>query len=216
VGALTVLKTDNAQSELGTVWVAHLREICTASETTERHHPWQNPAERKIVALGVMVRNAMRTFQAPLSRHDYCQKWCCEVHNVLANRKLGWRTPLEQNEGHTPDISKFHFHFWETIWYSEPSTQPEDNLACWLDFADSSGDEFKYLIEPEDQKGRSVQVLIRSNIKTRRNNIGMSDEYINNDPQYANFFLSPTDLDVNNPDDYDDIVQNLDAAPESS
>jgi hypothetical protein len=47
VGAPTVIKTDNAQSELGTKWVTHLREICTALETREPHYPWQNPAECK-------------------------------------------------------------------------------------------------------------------------------------------------------------------------
>jgi hypothetical protein len=52
VGAPTVMKTDNAQSQLGTTWTTFLRDICTANETTEPHHPWQNPAERKIGALG--------------------------------------------------------------------------------------------------------------------------------------------------------------------
>ena len=64
IGAPTVMKTDNAKSELGPTWVKHLREICTATETTEPHHPWQNPAERKIGALGVMVRNVMRAIRA--------------------------------------------------------------------------------------------------------------------------------------------------------
>jgi ribosomal protein S12 len=190
VGAPTIMKTDNAQSELGETWKPHLREVCTASETTEPHQPWQNPAQRKIGALGVMVRNVMRAFKVPLNRHDYCQKWCCDVHNVVANRKLGWRSPLERNAGHTPDISKIRFHFWEPVWYYKPSKQPHDNLkkARWLGFAHNSGDEFTYLIEPEGQKGRFHQVLIRSNIKTRRKNIGMSNEFVNNDPKYVDFF----------------------------
>jgi hypothetical protein len=85
----------------------------------------------------------------------------------LANRKLGWRSPIERNEGVTPDISRFRFHFWEPIWYYEPSKQPKDNLrkARWLGFADSAGDAFTYLIEPEEQVGAHRKVLIRSNIK---------------------------------------------------
>jgi hypothetical protein len=204
VGAPTVLKTDNAQSELSSNWTQHLRNICTASETTEPHHPWQNPAERKIGALGAMVRNAMREFKVPLSRHDYCQKWCCDVHNVVANRKLGWRSPLELNTGSTPDISKFRFHIWEPIWYYEPSKQPNDNLkkARWLGFADSSGDAFTYLIEPEDQKGPHRKVLIRSNIKTRRKNIGKENEFIDDNPNHAEFFLTPAEADVNLDEQY--------------
>ncbi len=199
VGAPTSIKTDNAQSELGLGWTKHLRDICTASETTEPHHPWQNPAERKIGALGAMVRNAMRTFNVPLTRHDYCQKWCCAVHNVVANRKLGWRSPLERNTGNTPDISKFRFHIWEPVWYYEPSKQPKDNLkkARWLGFADSAGDEFTYLIEPEEQTGKHRKVLIRSNIKTRRKNIGKDTEFVNDNPEYADFFLSPAAATTN-------------------
>jgi hypothetical protein len=67
VGAPTVIRTDNAQSELGLTWTTVLRDICIGSETTEPHHPWQNPAERKIGALGNMVRHIMRVFKAPLS-----------------------------------------------------------------------------------------------------------------------------------------------------
>jgi hypothetical protein len=156
VGAPTIMKTDNAQSELGTKRTTYLRDVCSASETTEPHHPWQNPAERKIGALGTMVRNVMRAFKAPLNRHDYFQKWCCDAHNVIANRKLGWRSPIERNEGNTPDISKFHFQFWEPVWYYDHAKQPTDNLkkARWLGFADTSGDEFTYLIEPEGQSGK--------------------------------------------------------------
>ena len=49
------------------------------------------------------------------------------------------------------------------------------------------------LIEPEDQTGKTRKVLIRSNIKTRRKHIGTEIEFVNDDPQYANFFLSPTE-----------------------
>jgi hypothetical protein len=97
VGAPNEIKTDNAQRELGSTWTKVLSDVCTSSETTEPNQQWQNPAERKIGALVSMVRNVMRAFNAPLSRHDYAQKWCCEVLNVVANRKVGWRTPLEQN-----------------------------------------------------------------------------------------------------------------------
>jgi hypothetical protein len=198
VGAPTVLRTDNAQSEIGNDWTEHLRSICTGTELSEPHHPWQNPAERKVGALSAMVKNCMRAFGAPFSRHDYCQRWCCDVHNVMANRKLSWRTPLERNSGITPDISKFCFYFWEPIWYYVPSKTPKDSIqkARWLGFAKSNGDEFTYLIEPEDQKGRKKHVLVRSNIKTRRKNIGETTEYVNDDPAYADFFLSPDVLDM--------------------
>ena len=191
-GAPSVLKTDNAQSELGNTWTQHCRDQCIASETTEPHHPWQNPSEHPIGSLSSMVRNVLRTFNAPLSKHDWAQKWCCDVHNIAANRKLKWRSPLEISEGNTPDISMFRFHFWEPIWYYDPRTkQPKNNLlkGRWLGIAPSAGDAMTFYIFTEKEKGRNV-VLIRSVIKTRRKNIGTKDEYINDDPQYAEFYLT--------------------------
>ena len=191
-GAPSVLKTDNAQSELGETWTKHCRDQCIGTETTEPHHPWQNPAENRIGSLSAMVRNVLRTFKAPLSKHDWAQKWCCDVHNIAANRQLKWRSPLEINEGHTPDISMFRFHFWEPIWYFDPRTkQPKNNLhkGRWLGIASTAGDAMTYYIFTEKDKGRNV-VLIRSVIKTRRKQVGTKEEYVNDDPQYSDFFLT--------------------------
>ena len=74
-----------------------------------------------------MVRRCMREFDVPMSRHSYCQKWCVDIRNHLASRKLNWRTPKEKLTGETPDISVFRFHFWELIEYYEPNAkQPHD------------------------------------------------------------------------------------------
>ena len=191
-GAPSVLKTDNAQSELGETWTKHCRDQCIGTETTEPHHPWQNPAENRIGSLSAMVRNVLRIFKAPLSKHDWAQKWCCDVHNIAANRQLKWRSPLEINEGHTPDISMFRFHFWEPIWYFDPRTkQPKDNLhkGRWLGIASTAGDAMTYYIFTEKNKGRNV-VLIRSVIKSRRKHVGTKEEHVNDDPEYSDFFLT--------------------------
>ena len=116
-----------------------------------------------------MVQVSMHTFGAPLGKHDWCQKWCCDVHNHLAQRSLDWKTPMEVSTGSTPDISVFCFHFWEPIWYYEPIKQPKDNLqkGRWLGFAHSCGDAMTYYIctEKSPDKGRNV-VLVCSVIKT--------------------------------------------------
>ena len=151
-GCPNIIKTDNAQSELGKTWTKHCRTHVIASETTEPHHPWQNPAEKTIGYLSVMVKCVMREFKVPLSRHHWAQKWCCDVHNISANRKLDWRSAKEQKTGYTPDISMFRFHLWEPIWYYEPKTkQPNNSLkkGRWLGFAHSSGDAMTYFIETE-------------------------------------------------------------------
>ena len=45
-GCPNIIKTDNAQSELGRTWTKHCRAHVIANETTEPHHPWQNPSEK--------------------------------------------------------------------------------------------------------------------------------------------------------------------------
>ena len=111
VGVPNTLKSDNAQRETGSLWTTVSRDQCITNETTEPKHPWQNPAEPQIGALNMMVKRTMAAFNVPLRHHDWCQKWCCDVHNHLASRRLSWRTPIEINEGRTPDISMFRFHF---------------------------------------------------------------------------------------------------------
>ena len=100
----------------------------------------------------------------------------------------------------------FRFHLWEPIWYYEPNTkQPENSLkkARWLGFAHSSGDAMTYYIETEQESKSDKRcniILVRSIIRTRRKNIGTKDEYVNNDPSLADFFLSRPELETNHED----------------
>jgi hypothetical protein len=138
-GCPNIIRTDNAHSELGRTWTKHCQTHVIGTESTEPHHPWQNPAEKCIGYLSAMVKSVMREFNVPLSRHHWAQKWCCDVHNM----KLDWRSAKERKTGYTPDISMFRFHLWEPILYYEPRTkQPENSLnkAWWLCIAHSAGD----------------------------------------------------------------------------
>ena len=203
-GCPNIIRTDNAQSELGKTWTKHCRTHVIGTETTEPHHPWQNPAEKRIGYLSTMVKNVMREFNVPLSRHHWAQKWCCDVHNISANRKLDWRSAKERKTGHTPDISMYRFHLWEPIWYYEPRTkQPDSSLkkARWLGIAHSAGDAMTYFIETEqDEPTKRNVILVRSIIRTRRKNIGTSTEFINEDPALADFFLTQPELESNKDD----------------
>jgi hypothetical protein len=128
----------------------------------------------------------------PLSRHHWAQKWCCNVHNIAANRKLDWRSAKERKTGYTPDISMFWFHLWEPIWYYEPGTkQPENSMkkARWFGIAHSAGDAKTYFIETErDETNKRNVILVWSIIKTRRKNIGTATEFVNDDPDLAENF----------------------------
>jgi hypothetical protein len=132
------------------------------TETTEPHHPWQNPAEKRIRYLSNMVKIVMREFGAPLSRQHWAQKLCCDVHNVAANRKLDWRSAKERKTGYTPDISMLRFHLWEPLWcYDLRTKQPGNSLkkAGRLGFAHSAGDAVTYFIEPKlDDKSKRTTI----------------------------------------------------------
>lgn len=127
----------------------------------------------------------MRAFGAPLSRHAWCQRWCADVRNHLASRKLNWRTPTEKMTGDTPDISVFRFHFWEPVWYYDPHVKaPEDSMrkGRFLGIARSAGDTMTYYVETERPKTEGkCEVLVRSVIRTRRKNIGTDNECIDDD-----------------------------------
>jgi hypothetical protein len=115
-GCPNILRTNNAQSEQSKTWIKHCQTRVFGTETTEPHYPWQNPVEKCIGYLSTMVKAVMREFDVPLSRHHWAQKWCCDVHNIAANRKLDWRSAKERKTGHTPDISMFWFHLCQRIW----------------------------------------------------------------------------------------------------
>ena len=144
VGAPIFIKSDNALSETGAEWTEYCRNQCIEQQTTEPHTPSQNQAEPRIGHLGTMVKRVTRKFNVPLSKHDWVQKYCCDVHNILSCRSLNWEYPLTVDSGNTQDISKFRFHMWEPVWYFVPGVKaPKNNLlpARWLDFANSSGDD---------------------------------------------------------------------------
>ena len=110
-----------------------------------------------------MVKRYMQTFNVPLSRHSYCQKFCTDVCNHLASRKLKWRTPQEKLTSNTPDILVFHFHFWEVVKYFDSNEkQPHDGWkpGPFLGIAWDSGDAMTYIVEPTlHSRGRPYRPL---------------------------------------------------------
>lgn len=191
-GVPDAIRSDNAQSETDKEWTEWCRKYCCDQQTTIRDSPWMNFAERNIGTLGAMVRNCHRAFHVPPQYHNWTQKWCCDCHNIASNRQLGWLSPDSIHFGHTPDISPFRFHLWEPIWYFEKGAKmPIDTWkpGRWLGFAHQAGDSFSYWIRTERTTGRDAY-LIRTDVKTRRKNIGTDQEYVNDDIEQADFILA--------------------------
>ena len=69
--------------------------------------------------------------------------------------------------------------------------------ARWLGIAWQAGDAFTYYIETERPRSeRQPVVLIRSNIRTCRKNIGLQNEYVEENPESANFFFQDKDDNI--------------------
>ena len=167
VGIPKCLKTDNARTEVGRKWTDWCRNHLVETKFTEPYHPWQNYSEQGIGELNRMVKRCMRMFDAPDSRHGYCQIWCARVRNSLASRKLKWRTPHEKLTGETPDISVFRFHFWQDVEYFDPTQKtPHDGWcrAKFLCINDSAGDNMTYILEVKSPQGKP-SIITRSNVR---------------------------------------------------
>jgi hypothetical protein len=65
---------------------------------------------------------------------------------------------------------------------------------AWI-CAHSAGNAMAYFIEPKhDDPSKRTVILVWSIMKTPRKKIGTKEEYTNNDPMLADFFLNPMDL----------------------
>eukprot|EP00957_Ditylum_brightwellii_P118826 9063738-Ditylum_brightwellii.AAC.1 len=91
---------------------------------------------------------------------------------------------MEVHSGNTHDISKFHFHIWEPVWYCKPCKVPENpwRKARWLGFSEGAGDEMYYFIKTEG--GKKPQYLTKPAICSQRKNIGTDKEYVSKEPKY--------------------------------
>ena len=100
------------------------RQFCIGDGYTEPYHPQQNPAELNAVKwLKTHTQVILDRSGAPEYAWLECAKWLADIHNVVTDESLGWRTPMERRHGITPDISAYiMFSFWEPVYYLEPST----------------------------------------------------------------------------------------------
>lgn len=185
-GLPDAIRSDRAQSEIGTQWTKFARQHVIQQQSTVPHSQWMNFAERNIGQLGSMVRICHHEFKIPFKYNDWVAKWCCDVHNVAASRALNWQSPNTIADGYTCDISAFRFHVWEPIWYYDHTTKPPLSRwkpGRWLGFADNIGDAMSYWILPESaNKKKRPKPLVRNIVRSRRRDIGTDSESVSTTP----------------------------------
>jgi hypothetical protein len=149
VGAPNTLLTENAQTETGKKWTKMSQDNATRQIKTVPHNQNQNNVERKIQDVKRRTIMTLCYALAPLVFWCYCMCFIVDCLNHTAKKELDYRTAMKKMFGHTPDISMFRFHFWETVWYYKPTAKyPKNNflLGRFVGIAWEHGDAFTYKI----------------------------------------------------------------------
>jgi hypothetical protein len=171
LGAPNILLTDNAQTQVGKKWTRTSRDNATRQIKIAPHNQNQNNAERKIQDVKRRTIMTLRYGKAPLVFWCFCMMFIVDCLNHSAQKELGYRTSMEKMHGHTPDISMFRFHFWEPVWYYEPTAKyPKSNFlpGRFVGIAWEHGDAFTYRIwTTPDNEWEKGQELIRNVVKSR-------------------------------------------------
>ena len=76
--------------------------------------------------------------------------YLADVHNVVADERLKWKTPYFMRYGRTPDISKFlYFRFWQRVYYlrsEEKFPSTGERSGYWLGVSHHVGDDLTFKI----------------------------------------------------------------------
>ena len=164
IGAPFSLVNDNSKMQTGASWSEICNDFNIGTGTTEPHHPWQNPAERKIGTVKNALNRLMDRTDSPGFLWFQCTIFVCMLLNVMAHPQLNWRTPMEKGLGVTPDISTFlQFGCYEPVLFLDnndgfPSTKKRKGY--WCGPTENVGDAMTYWIPTDD----THQLIARSNV----------------------------------------------------
>ena len=123
------------------------QQQCIAQLTSEVENQQQNKSEHG-------TRDACHLGAVTLHKTGGDERhWCyllehvCEALDHVARCKLGWQASKECQTGEAPDISMFHFCWWQPVLHCDPNLKfPSSNLkqGHFLGIAHSCGDEFTH------------------------------------------------------------------------
>ena len=176
IGAPNKTVTDNAKVCKSSKWVTINRRFCIETGLTVPHHQHQNYSEREGGAFKFRILKLFHnTPHAPIQYWCYAAEFLDQVGSYLSKETLKGRCAQEKLLGHTPDISKFRFAWFQPVWFYSPTLSfPKDRMepGFFLKLADNTGDGFAYEILPvknyEDiPLRRNPTVLVRCVVRER-------------------------------------------------
>ena len=113
----SALQRDQAKNEKSKEAMKIHRELQMKDAVSEAGNQQQNPVE--VHAVRWLKSNAtalMDRSNAPDNAWFDAFGHLALVNNTLAKEQLGWKTPMQKQHGHTPDMSPWlHCHFWQPV-----------------------------------------------------------------------------------------------------
>ena len=177
-GAMDVLISDRAQSEISKKVHDVLRYLCIRDSQSEPHQQNQNPAERRYKSAKFNSQQAMNLSGAPASCWLLSMQYTCYIMNRMALKSLHWRTPFEYLHGQTPDISMiYQFKFYDRVYFKKlesrgdtgNASQDDENrnhdtdeqAGHFVGFSETVGHPMTYKVLTED----THKIIYRSRIR---------------------------------------------------
>ena len=170
-GAMDLLISDSARVEISNRVHDVLRGYGCDDWQSEGYFQHQNFAERGYRDIKIKTIIIMNATGANDNEWLLIMKYVIYIHNRLAFKSLGWKTPLEKLTGQTPDISIIYQMPYRTIVYYStyekqfPNTTSSEGIGYFVGFAENVGHNNTFLVLTHDTN----KVIARSRIRPAEN-----------------------------------------------
>ena len=170
---------DNSHMQVSHIWKEYCRRFWVKDKFIEPYHPHQNPAERAMAIHKNKIQRLM--IDTGCEPEAWFRAAChvADIHNHTAKELLGYRTPTEVRDWHTPDISALiQFQFWDEVYYMEhtnkfPHKGANEGKGHWVGRAIDYGDKLCHYILTDDTHNIIVRSMVRAVRNSPRPNHGL-------------------------------------------
>ena len=211
-GAMELLISDNAKSETSGRVDDVLRAYKIKDWQSEPYFQHQNFAERGYRDVKARVIVIMNASGAAANEWLLILKYVIYIHNRMAQKSLGWKTPLEVLTGQTPDISIIYQMPYRTIVYFKryeeqyPHKVSSEDIGYFVGFAETVGHNNTFLVLTRDTK----KVIARSRIRLanelpNKRLLGTNPDDDDDDKDFVKVETTSEGCEVINPFEGDDI-----------
>lgn len=183
-GIPTTLRRDQAQNEQSHLVEDIQREFMIKDAFSEAGNQQQNPVESgAIKQLKQDAAILMDRTNCPKEGALDALEYLADVHNILADERLGWITPHAKRTGETPDISAFlYYRFRQPIYYldvNQAFPKSKERPGYWINVSKNVGDALTFVVRDVITNKRVHKSVVRAaDDSGMRNHRAVFDERI--------------------------------------